>query len=133
MRQFLQDAPLKPGTVFINIDNVGGGRLRYFLGEGMLLYQRYDPELIRLAEELSRRRGGEVKPLANWLLPTDGLLPAKRGFRALSFLALTDDNAIPNYHWHTDTIERVERDVVELTEQFVWECLRELEERSRAA
>jgi len=133
MRQFLQDAPLKPGTVFINIDNVGGGRLRYFLGEGMLLYQRYDPELIRLAEELSRRRGGEVKPLANWLLPTDGLLPAKQGFRALSFLALTDDNAIPNYHWHTDTIERVERDVVELTEQFVWECLRELEERSRAA
>lgn len=132
MHRFLRDARLKRDTVFLNIDNVGGGRLRYFLGEGMLLYQRYDADLIQLAEELSRRQGGPVKPLANWLLPTDGLLPAKAGYPTLSFLAL-DDDGIPNYHWHTDTIERVDRGVVELTERFIWDCLTELGERSRAA
>lgn len=133
MHRFLADASLDPDTAFINIDNVGGGRLRYFLGEGMLAYQRYDAGLIELARSVSERYGGEVKPLKNWLLPTDGLLPAKAGYRAISFLAMNDDGMIPNYHWHTDTIEGVQRDVVELTERFVWDYVQQLGERSRAA
>lgn len=123
MHRFLADADLPKDTIFLNIDNVGGGRLRYFLGEGMLAYQRYDAGLIELAAEVSRYSGDQVKPLKNWLLPTDGLLPAKAGYRALSFLALCDDHRIPNYHWHTDTIDNVDRSVVELTEQFLWDCL----------
>src|SRR5690606_38393931 len=123
VHRFLADADLPKDTIFLNIDNVGGGRLRYFLGEGMLAYQRYDAGLIELAAEVSRYSGDQVKPLKNWLLPTDGLLPAKAGYRALSFLALCDDHRIPNYHWHTDTIDNVDRSVVELTEQFLWDCL----------
>lgn len=125
MHRFLADATLERDTIFINLDNVGGGRLRYFLGEGMLAYQKYDAELIDLAAAISQRHGGRVKPLKNWLLPTDGLLPAKAGFKAISFLAIGDDQMIPNYHWHSDTIDNVDRDVVEFTEQFVWELLEE--------
>lgn len=133
MHRFLADASLGRDTIFINLDNVGGGRLRYFLGEGMLAYQKYDAGLIEVAADVAERHGGHVKPLKNWLLPTDGLLPAKAGFRAISFLAMSDDQTIPNYHWHSDTIENVDRDVVELTEQFVWEFLETAAERSRIA
>lgn len=133
MHRFLADARLSPDTVFINIDNVGGGRLRYFLGEGMLAYQRYDAGLIEVAGEVSRRHDGQVQPLKNWLLPTDGLLPAKAGYRAISFLAIDDDHTIPHYHWHTDTIEHVDRDVVEFTERFVWDCLQAVAARRASA
>lgn len=133
MHRFMEDADLAPDTVFINLDNVGGGRLRYFLGEGMLAYQPYDKDLVALAQDLARRYEGEVTPLKNWLLPTDGLLPAKAGFPAISFLAMADDDWIPHYHWHTDTLDNAERRVVELTERFVWDYLTAIGERSNAA
>lgn len=133
MHRFMQDARLAPDTVFINLDNVGGGRLRYFLGEGMLAYQEYDKNLVALASELATRYEGEVVPLKNWLLPTDGLLPAKAGFPAISFLAMGDDDWIPHYHWHTDTLDNADRSVVELTERFVWDYVTAVGERSTAA
>ncbi len=99
----------------------------------MLAYQRYDAGLIEVAGEVSRRHDGQVQPLKNWLLPTDGLLPAKAGYRAISFLAIDDDHTIPHYHWHTDTIEHVDRDVVEFTERFVWDCLQAVAARRASA
>lgn len=133
MHRFMEDADLAPDTVFINLDNVGGGRLRYFLGEGMLAYQHYDKDLVALAHDLAGRYDNEVTPLKNWLLPTDGLLPAKAGFPAISFLAIGDDDWIPHYHWHTDTLDNADRSVVELTERFVWDYLTAIGERSNAA
>lgn len=123
MHRFLDGAEMDPGTVFVNIDNVGGGRLRFLLGEGMLAYQPYDADLLATARTLAEGYGGQIAPLKNLLLPTDGLLPAKAGFPAITFLAMNDDGTIPHYHWHTDTLENVDRATVELTERFVWDFL----------
>lgn len=119
MHHFLAAAKPEKGTIFISLDNVGGGTLRYLRGEGMLVYRRYDPELIRLAEELAKEYPGAVEPLDNLLLPTDGLPAAKAGYPALTFLAAGEGGRIPNYHWHSDTLENADRTAVELTETFV--------------
>lgn len=126
MHHYLATANPRPGTTFINLDNVGGGRLRYLLGEGMLTYQPYDPHLIGLAERLAKETGDKVRPLRNLLLPTDGLLSAKAGYPTLTFLAAGDDNAILNYHWHSDTLENADRGLVEFTESFVWTFIQAL-------
>ncbi|MBO8141506.1 MAG: M28 family peptidase [Firmicutes bacterium] len=126
MSHFLRTARPAPGTVFVNLDNVGGGRLRYLLGEGMLVYRQYDAELVRMAAKLAQESGGEVRALRNLLLPTDGLLAAKSGYPAITFLAASDDGSIPNYHWHSDVSANVDRRTLETAETFVWRFLEEL-------
>ncbi|MDI7267025.1 MAG: hypothetical protein QME96_03410, partial [Myxococcota bacterium] len=39
---------------------------------------------------------------------TDALVPAVRGHRALSIIALDDDDYPPNYHWRTDGPDAVD-------------------------
>lgn len=126
MHHYLAAARPKPGTRFVNLDNVGGGTLRYLLGEGMLGYQRYDEEMLGVAERLGESYMGKVAPLKNLLLPTDALLAAKAGYKAITFLAAGEGEAIPHYHWHTDTLENVDPAVVQLTERFVMEFVGEL-------
>ncbi|MFS8665395.1 MAG: M28 family peptidase [Limnochordales bacterium] len=129
MRHFLAAADLPAGTVFLNLDNVGGGRLRYLQGEGMLVYRRYDPELVALARRVAARVSDAIAPLENLLLPTDALPVAVAGFPVLTLLAAGDDGGIPHYHWHTDVLENAERAVVELTEAFAWALLQALGRR----
>ena len=123
MRRFLASASLPPGTAFLNLDNVGGGRLHYLLGEGMLVYRRYDARLVATARAVAQEFGGEIRPLTNLLLPTDALVAAVAGYPAVTLLAAGRDGAIPNYHWHSDVLANVDRRVVELTEKYAWRLL----------
>jgi len=130
MRSFLAQSRLPPGTVFLNLDNVGGGRLRYLLGEGMLVYRMYDPELVALARATAPQVSDVIRPLANLLLPTDALPVAVAGYPVITLLAVGDDGAIPNYHWHTDVLENVDRETLALAETFAWRLLTELGRRA---
>lgn len=132
MRHYLDTASPRSDTIFVNLDNVGGGRLRYLLGEGMITYQKYDAGLLKVAEQIAERYPGKVEPLRNLLLPTDGLLPAKAGYRTITLLAAGERDIIPDYHWHSDTLEHVDRNVLAVTERFTVDLLRSLAERARA-
>jgi hypothetical protein len=92
------------GWLFVNVDSVGGGTLRYARREGLARKWDADPSLVAIAERIAAER------------PELGLRPAKgpigltydatpvmaRGGRALTFVA-GDDGVIPNYHQPTDT------------------------------
>lgn len=111
-------------TRVINLDNIGRGRLHYLLGEGMLAYQPYDRELIALAEQrASREESGFLTPVKNLLLPTDGLMATVYRFRAITFIAMDEQGRIPHYHWHTDILANVDRDLVEREEDLLWRYL----------
>ncbi len=114
-------------TRVVNLDNIGGGRLHYLLGEGMLVYQPYDRELIALAERRSsQEEPGFLTPIKNLLLPTDGLMATANGFRAITFIAMDQQGKIPHYHWHTDVLENVDRDLVEREEGLLWRFLKDV-------
>jgi len=123
MRRFLATADLPPGTAFLNLDNVGGGRLHYLLGEGMLVYRRYDADLVATARAVAQEFGDEIRPLPNLLLPTDALVAAAAGYPAVTLLAAGENGAIPNYHWHSDVLANADRRVVELAETYAWRLL----------
>lgn len=126
---------LAPGTVFINLDNLGGGRLRYMTAEGMLIPFPADRNLLRLAaqvaDELRAQTGREV--LSPWeplhYLPTDGLIPLRKGFPAITFIGRDDQGQIPNYHWVSDTLTGLEPahigEVEEVLARFVGRLLEE--------
>lgn len=133
MHHFMEHAKSLPAdTLFINLDNVGGGRLRYLLGEGMVGYQHYDAALVAIAGRVAEEFDGEILPLKNLLLPTDALIPAKAGYAAITLLATNEDESIPNYHWHTDTFDNADEYTVRQTERFMKRYIEVIAERAQA-
>lgn len=121
-------------TLFVNLDNLGGGRLRALLREGMVVPLPCGPTLRRVAEGLAREQPGR---LSLWpgmlLLPTDGVVPARRGYEALTLIGLDDRGRIPNYHWYTDTIDHLDPAHLQTVEETVRALLERLADELRAA
>jgi hypothetical protein len=93
---------LPPGTLVLNLDNVGRGELFYAEGEGMLRYTPYRGPLL----EAARRTPG-ARPLRYRLAYFDALPLAQRGFPTLTLIRL-DGGVPPDWHWPTDTFARLD-------------------------
>ena len=115
-------------TFFLNLDNVGAGRLRYCTGEGMIKFFPYSPTLVHLARQAARTEPfRDVTPHAYTRAYFDALVPAARGYEALTLIALDEEDQIPNWHWPTDTIENVDVAIVKKAADFAEEILRRLD------
>lgn len=114
-------------TYFLNLDNIGSGRLRYCTGEGMIKFFPYSPTLLHLARQTARSAPyQDVTPYAYKRAYFDALVPTARGYEALTLIALDEEDQIPNWHWHTDTIENVDMDAVKKGADFSEEIVRRL-------
>jgi len=116
-----------PGLLAISIDNVGGrgAGACYTTVEGMVFPLKPSPELLALAERLRAERpelNAYAKPYTT--LHTDATALMVRGVPSLSFVGLTPDGVIPDWHTVGDVFERVDPGAVETTEAFVLELLR---------
>lgn len=91
---------------FVNIDHVGAGEVMVVSQEGMLLPRyRSDPTLLEAA-----RRAGEplgVRPRPFHIMLNDSTSALARGFRAVGIMAMKGE-CLLNWHWPTDTWEKVE-------------------------
>ena len=115
--------------VAINLDNVGGRGVGvcYITTEGIVLPLKPSAELLRLADAVRAERpelGAYSQPFT--LLGTDATCLLVNGIPALSFVGLTKDGTIPNWHQATDTFENINSQAVENTEAFVLEMLKRL-------
>ncbi len=95
--------------IFVNVDSVGGGTLRYARREGLARKWDADPKLVAIAERLAAQRPelglrSSEGPIG---LTYDVTPVMARGGRAITFVA-GDDGVIPNYHWPTDTTENLD-------------------------
>lgn len=117
----------KENTFFINFDNIGSGNLHYYLGEGMLNFYKFSPKLIYAAQRTSENEKlKQVTPAKYKLAYTDAIVPASRGYETILFLATDDNDQIPNWHWHTDTIENINYKIPKLTSDFCLEMIQTL-------
>jgi Zn-dependent M28 family amino/carboxypeptidase len=95
-------------TSFICVDTVGSPDLVALEGEGMLYMNDYPRDLLELIHAAADELGVFVHRDLRFRNATDGLIPLKRGYRA-SMLGSVDEFKIPpNYHWPTDTADRVD-------------------------
>ena len=121
-------------TYFLNIDNIGAGRLRYCTGEGMIKFFPYSPTLVHLAGRIAEGAPfQDVTPYAYTRAYFDALVPAARGYEALSIIALDEEDQIPNWHWHTDTVENVDMETVKKGADFAEALLRRLDKELAAS
>lgn len=124
MKRYVRTCGLdRRATRFINLDNLGSGKLHYLAGEGMLAYKPYGPQLLAAAGEGAAEHPGRVGIRRNLLLPTDGLIPTLAGYEAITFIAFAADGSLPDYHWHTDRPGRIDRQHLAFCERFLWEYL----------
>lgn len=130
-----QERPDHHGTVFVNLDNVGGGTLRYLTEEGMVMPMKAAAPLLRLAEGVAAAHPGELTPGFSLVLPTDLQWAFSMGYAGITFIGQTDDGQIPDYHSPYDTVARLDPDhigrVVEIVHAFTKAVWREAAEVAR--
>jgi putative aminopeptidase FrvX len=98
----------RDSTYVLCVDTVGSPHLVLAEAEGMLRLHRYDPELCRLTADCAEREGIPLSTGYEMRFGTDGLIALRHGLPA-AMLTSVDDNGTPsNYHWPTDTPERVD-------------------------
>ena len=117
----------KTRTIFLNFDNLGTGNLTYITGEGMLKQLPADPELLRLAEQISKEEPFEdVRGRVYNILTLDTLVARARGYRALSFMGLNENGVPWPWHWHNDVLDNVDRELIQLAAEFAWTLIQRL-------
>lgn len=110
-------------TDVLCVDTVGSPYLVLAEAEGMLRMHRYDDALNALICACARETGVAVRSGFRMRLGTDGLVALRNGLRAAMLTSIGERGAASNYHWPTDTPERVDYarldDAVTLCERVV--------------
>ncbi len=118
------------GTYAINIDNVGGrgAGVCYTSTEGMIIPLKPSPELFSLADEI-RTDNPELNAysLPFTTLNTDGTCFMINKIPTISFVGLTPEGVIPNWHQVSDTFDQVDKTPVENTEAFIVKLLERID------
>ena len=99
-------------TTVLCLDTVGSPELVALEGEGMLAMNEYPKDLLQLIHAAADELGIRVHRGLRFRNATDGLITLKRGYRT-AMLGSADEFKLPtNYHWPTDTPDRVDYDTV---------------------
>lgn len=111
MRALVKEISSAYEEVFIiNIEGVGAGSLCYTESEGVLRKTACAPQLVEIAQRLSKRH--RVRPVRMHNYATNAYLPLLHGYKAISILGL-DDNEFPvNYGSEEDTSSSVSAESV---------------------
>ncbi len=119
-------------TKVICVDTVGSPKLLLLLGEGMLGIRDYSPGLFAFLMECAGELGIDVHDTLRFRNATDGLIALKAGFDA-AMLGSVDEYKIPtNYHWPTDTADRVDYSTVADAARLCARAIERVDAGSRA-
>ena len=124
------------GARAISVDNVAGRGAGpcWTTVEGMVFPLRPDPDLRARARALAANRpdlGGYERPYTT--LHTDATAFMAAGVPSLSFVGLTPDGVIPDWHTVGDVVERVDAGVLTRTTDFVEALVRRVDAGADAA
>jgi len=97
----------KQSTYFINVECVGGGRLKYVTEEGFIIFQRHDHTLIQIFESAAKKYNLDLTPGVT-VAHCDSIVPRVLGYKSINLIALDDHNIPTNYHRISDTEENID-------------------------
>lgn len=114
-------------SVLINLDNVGQGQLYYVTGEGMILYHHYDERLVEQCRQLTTRpRFSAIRPLEYRQAYFDTLVFTQHNYPCTTLVALDREGRIPNWHWYSDTIDKIDENTIRVAADFSIALIRSL-------
>ncbi len=99
-------------TTFICVDTVGSPNLLALEGEGMVWMNEYPKGLLATAATCARELGIHLLPGLRLRNATDGLIALRAGYPTITFGSVDEFKLPTNYHWPTDTADRVDYSTV---------------------
>jgi hypothetical protein len=119
-------------TIFLNVDTVGSGTVRYTRRIGPLLSARTHPRLLEVCRQLTEEDGESgrygVRPIV--LRAIDDALAARRaGFPAVSISCRGPDDRPEHLHRETDTPDHVDDAALDRAFGFCSELIELIDER----
>jgi hypothetical protein len=95
-------------TRVLCVDTVGSPYLVLADAEGMLQVRDYDRQLNELIVDCAKAEGITLVRGLRMRLGTDGYLALRHGIPAAMLTSIDENGGAANYHWPTDTPERVD-------------------------
>jgi hypothetical protein len=95
-------------TTVLCLDTIGSPHLLALEGEGMLAMHEYPKDVLGLIHDAADELGITLHRGLRFRNATDGLIALKRGYPAAMLGSMDEFKIPPNYHWPTDTADRVE-------------------------
>jgi hypothetical protein len=112
----------RSSTVFLNVDTVGHGTVRWQRKSGFIFPLAFHPTLVELCEELDAR--GVVSRSV-----TDAYSARSAGYPAISIGCLNAMDYVPNYHQFSDTPENIDADSLDRAFNFCADLIERIDER----
>ena len=120
----------KERTVFINVDEVGAGTVRYGQREGLILPGKSHPQLFEIAEQIAEDDGEDgsfgAKPLI-LRTPTDASIARAAGFPAITVACRNAVGYVPHHHQASDTLDNIDDQSLERASGFTAELIQRLD------
>jgi hypothetical protein len=116
-------------TVFLNIDTVGNGTVRFATKEGFVLAFPFHPSILELCREIAEGDNGYGARGYVDRIASDGHAARAAGFPAVTLRCLNALDYAPNYHSPTDTPARVEPEALERAFGFCSELIERVDAR----
>jgi hypothetical protein len=133
MRAFLKShrrTLSKERTVFINIDEVGAGTVRFTRREGLVIGSRSHVQLLQICNDIAEDDEDEdvfgARPLVS-RTTSDGYVARSAGFPAITITCRNALDYTPEHHRPTDTPERIDDDALERVYGFCCELIERLD------
>jgi hypothetical protein len=119
-------------AVYIVLDEVGLGTLKYLIADGLLIKHKTHPRALQIARGAAQTLP-EVKILEGpGIAYTDALQATKRGLVSLTVCTVPEPKSGVESHWHrmSDTLEHVSIEDLEKTLKFVRALLKQVDSQT---
>lgn len=113
-------------AMIINLDSVGSGAVSFITHEGAATRHHADRRLVSQAKRTARDQDLPVRGRTRTGASSDSVVALAKGFRAMSVMAFDINGRLPNWHWHTDTVEAISEDTIDQAVTFVSALVRDL-------
>jgi hypothetical protein len=128
MIHYLKAHLIRKDTLFINLDNLGGGQITVTTQEGIIFPQKSSQVLLDVAHEIKDEKNLPVDFRPYQLLTTDATAAMIRGFGTISIMGIDENGLLPNWHWKTDIAENVQQENLEVAKALVLGMLRRIDQ-----
>jgi hypothetical protein len=119
-------------TIFLNVDSVGGGTVRYVRREGYLVANSYHPRLVQLCDRIAAEDAADDDRYGARSIISRGSSDARvaraAGLPAITVTCRDERDRIPHHHQPTDTPEHVDEEALDRAFGFCSELIELIDE-----
>lgn len=117
----------KESSYFINLECLGGGKIKYVTREGFIIFQEHDHTLIQIADIVARKYKIDFKPTYT-VAHSESIVPLTLGFKSLGIIAMNEYNVPTNYHQKSDIEANIDYNLLETAQETLLRMVDTLKE-----